>query len=180
MKIIDEDEFNIPHEHALTREMYAHFGLAAYLSQVFEKGIANLLSAHMYHEKKGKWSKKQYHAAIDNLDKNTLGQLLSTLKKYIEFDKNTEKFVLKAQEKRNYLVHNYFWENAAKIMFDDGKREIIQDLEQYQKIFKQADEIISEFYEIYFKASGISEDKMNVWLDKMVADEKAKYKKNEQ
>ena len=55
-----EDEFSLPADSALAREMYAHFGLAVYLAQVFEKGIANLLSGLLFHETKGKWPKELF------------------------------------------------------------------------------------------------------------------------
>ena len=53
------------------KEMFAHFGLAVYLSQIFEKSVLSLLGTIYFYENKSKWTKEQYMREVEKLNKET-------------------------------------------------------------------------------------------------------------
>lgn len=163
-------------EEALTREMYAHFGLTIYLSQVFEKGIMNILTTFTYIENKGSWTQEQFNEVSDSFEKDTLGTLLKKLRKLAFFDTNTEQQITKSHELRNFLAHNYFWTNAAKSTITSGKISIIEELQNYQIIFRETDIIVSGLNNKIMKSHGFDFEKIEAEMEQMIQLETEKYK----
>lgn len=165
------NEFDLPHEDALLREMYAHFGLAVYTAQLYEKGLANLISVYLLIENKGKWSREQYLKEVDQVENKAIGTLLNRIKKFVSFDDTVLRNLEFAQKKRNYLVHNYFWENAAQSCFEQGQREIIKENQELQNIFAEADALVGMITQTLFKVADIDPKYVEELANQMVADE---------
>ena len=88
----DKDfEFLLPYESALAREVYAHFGLASFFAQCFEKGLFNLIGCLVFEEKSGEWSKKDFENELDKLEQKTIAPLLKKIKQRVEFTEDDRK-----------------------------------------------------------------------------------------
>jgi len=122
-------------EHVKT--VYAHFGLALYLAQILEHGLANaLISAELLPRRTGKpVPKTQWEA-----DFKPLGRLISGLRKATSVPVDLEALLTTALKTRNFLAHHFFRERAESFMSCDGREKMIKELESAQRLFEAADE----------------------------------------
>jgi hypothetical protein len=131
-------------EHVKT--VYAHFGLALYLAQILEHGLANaLISAELLPRRTGKpVPKTQWEAEFDlfmNEQFNKpLGRLISGLRKATSVPVDLEALLTTALKTRNFLAHHFFRERAESFMSCDGREKMIKELESAQRLFEAADE----------------------------------------
>lgn len=140
------------------KEMFAHFGLAVYLSQIFEKSVLSLLGTIYFYENKSKWTKEQYMREVEKLNKETLGKLLEKIRKIVNLDILTEELVKEAQVKRNFLIHHYFWTNGLEMNFEVGQQMINKQLIEFQDLFKKADGRITDINIAFASKVGITRE----------------------
>jgi len=112
-------------------DIYHKFGITAEAAQLLELELGTLLiSCHGV--KKQLWKKEKVPEAneIDKkIDKSTLGMIISEVKKHMAVDDNIEATLAKALKIRNELIHSFYWKHNFKIESDDGRNEMMQDLE---------------------------------------------------
>ena len=107
---------NSKDEHVKT--VYAHFGLALYLAQVLEHGLANaLMYAELLPRRAGKpVLRKQWEAEFDGFMnqqfEQTLGRLIRGLGKTTPVPTDLEDLLTDALKTRNFLAHHFFRERA--------------------------------------------------------------------
>ena len=149
------------------RDVYANFGVAVYFAQCFEKTVCNLLLFHRVVD--------QGDVTLENVDelerlihKKTLGMLLKELKLNVTFNdsKNTDDFD-KALEKRNFLLHHYFWERTVQTMSSNGRVQILAELDELRVLFQTADGIAKTLVAAARKAAGISPEMVQSELGQM-------------
>ncbi|MBI2509007.1 MAG: hypothetical protein HYV99_03225 [Betaproteobacteria bacterium] len=116
------------------KAVYAHFGLAVYLAQVLEHGLANaLLCAELLPSRAGKpVPRKQWEAEFDAFMERqfegTLGRLIRSLKKAAPIPTELEGLLTEALEKRNFLAHHFFRERAGAFSHAKGGRKCLKNL----------------------------------------------------
>jgi hypothetical protein len=106
----------------LVKEVYAHYGLAMYLSQVLEHGIVNALifidfvpsNMHKY-KHRTLWEKHLDEFSAQHF-KTTLGKMINNLKKHIAIEADFEEMLTKALETRNYLAHHIIFKIKLKYL----------------------------------------------------------------
>ena len=121
----------------LTRDTYAHFGLAIFQAQIFEIEIVTSMVIAMF-PKKDLIGRKNISAFMDQRSTYTLGRLLRDLKKYASVPDELEQTLEEALKKRNWLVHNYFKDRAEEFMSSAGCNLMISELEGAQQLFVDA------------------------------------------
>jgi hypothetical protein len=106
-------------EHVKT--VYAHFGLAIYLAQCLEHGIVNALlvldlvpNQAKTVRSKNEWSTK-VDAFFDQNFRQTLGQMITALRKVTTVPTKLETLLAEALHKRTWLAHHYFRERAEQL-----------------------------------------------------------------
>lgn len=67
---------------------------------------------------------------LDEIDRSTLGRLLHRLKRHITIEGDLEESFLSALEARNRLMHGFFERHNFKIQTEDGRRDMIADLDR--------------------------------------------------
>jgi hypothetical protein len=72
------------------------------------------------------------------LDQSTLGSLLGQLKKHARFDRDWEGQLSSAREARNQLIHGFYERHNLKIQTNEGRDEMIADLERLHTELFQA------------------------------------------
>lgn len=122
-----------------TRDVYAHYGLAMYLAQIFEHGIVNALVILRLPEKE-KYTRQDIDEFMEGRFQKTLGALLKHLKSEIVLPPDLESVLTEALNRRNYLAHHYFRERAEKFVTRNGRAEMLQELQIDQQLFEKADE----------------------------------------
>jgi hypothetical protein len=121
----------------LVREVFAHFGLAAYLAQVLERSLATALST-TYGPGSTRVTQAEVDQRFEDLDEKSLDALQNALGN-AGLSAAVMPAVRAALEDRNRLVHHFFWERAIEFMSVDGCRRMIGDLVEMQQRFRECD-----------------------------------------
>ena len=153
------------------KEVYAKFGLAVYLAQVLEHGLANaLVSAELIPRRAFKSVPKEqweieFSALLDLQFQQTLGRLIHSLKKATTVPVDLEILLTEALEKRNFLTHHFFRERAEVFMSHEGREQMIAELQSAQKLFEHADERLCAVERPLREKYGLSDKKLKPYMD---------------
>ncbi len=152
------------------REIYALFGLAMYNVQCFERTLS-MLKVTVYNSKINTLNKSQFDSSLESVFKKTLGQLISELRKTVEFPEEFDSILSDSLKKRNWLAHNYFWERSVKFLSKDGQEEMIEELRKMSEYFENIDHTLDTVLRKWMSAKGISEDSIKQNFDKLFSGE---------
>ena len=119
------------------REGFACFGEAAYYAQLFETQLENLLLL-MALAKDKNISREKLEKIDTGLSRKSLGTLIAELKKHLELSPEFEELMRTYQEKRNYLMHDYFFQNAGKLALASGCDAMAHELRSLVSLFNEA------------------------------------------
>jgi hypothetical protein len=112
-------------------EVYAKFGITAEAAQLLETSLGNALLP-IQGLKKG-WHLEtqpdEAQEALDRIDAGTLGNLLGEIQKHVTFEGDLPTFFLSALKTRNRLMHGFYLRHDFKIQTDEGRDEMMVDLE---------------------------------------------------
>ena len=143
----------------LIREVYAQFGLCVYHIQCIERSLAISITQQILAGRK--ISSAQYSYELSRIFGNTLGQLFAVAKKEgISFPPEISNQCDHILERRNHIIHDYWWHNAGKSVHDEGFQMILTELKTVNEQFVAFDDLISRENEAYIQAKGIDEKKM--------------------
>lgn len=141
----------------LLNEVYGKFGEVSEAAQLLETELGNLLLLHKGVEA-GLFETKDPEAAariLDQINRNTLGQLLWQLHgNYNELDA-LESLLNVAKAERNRLIHSFYREHNFRRNSAGGRALMLKDLEKIH------DKII-EAYKAVMKLSGVDLDKIHM------------------
>ena len=122
-------------DNCCTKEVYAFFGLAAYLSQVLEHSALNLAIVLKFHLASD-ITQEIFDEIYNNLSKKTFGHLLNSSKKSISISEEDLKYLNEALELRNILMHHYFRIHAENFVSEVGRLEQKRETEMHNKALK--------------------------------------------
>lgn len=112
-------------------ELYAKFGITAEAAQLFETELGTLLLC-------ARGMESGWHVVPDGasgrdllreIDRTTLGGLLTKLKRHVEIDDDLSARFASALVARNRLNHGFYERHNFKIQTDEGREVMIADLE---------------------------------------------------
>jgi hypothetical protein len=148
------------------KDVFAHFGLAAYYAQCFEMEIKNIfmLSIRANHRTLPPDFFEQCEAA---LDQQTLGTLVRDIRKVVSFDEGCASAVATALSNRNRLMHGFYERHAIDMLSHHGRDAAIAELETYTETFKVADAVGRSVSGALCKVLGISEQLLAAELKRM-------------
>lgn len=126
------------------REVYAHFGLAMYLAQVLEHGVVNALVI-LRLPAKAKMTRQDIDEFMEGRFQKTLGALLRQQRSEIgSIPGELDSVLRKALRERDFLAHHYFRERSERFVLRDGREQMLQELQGYQKLFEDAEGLLSQ------------------------------------
>lgn len=112
-------------------ELYAKFGVTAEAAQLFETELGTLLLCA--HGLSRNWHVVPAGDAgrelLRDIDRSTLGGLLTKLKRHVDFDEDLTTRFSSALAARNKLNHGFYERHNFKIQTDEGRDEMMADLE---------------------------------------------------
>ncbi|WP_159587736.1 hypothetical protein [Chelativorans xinjiangense] len=112
-------------------EVYAKFGITAEAAQLFETELGTLLLCAR--GLRNGWhvtpDGERAQAALNDINRSTLGRLLTTLKKHIDLGDDLEDRFASALQARNRLNHGFFEKHNFRIQTDEGRDAMLADLE---------------------------------------------------
>ena len=122
------------------QDLFAVYGATAYYAQMFEIGLRSiLLSAHILANP----ALKGEHLGPISLQitKSNIGPLLAEIKKRYPVQPELQKSFDGLREKRNHLIHHFFFKNAFRMVTDEGRKAMANELKDLFLEFKTADEL---------------------------------------
>lgn len=152
-------ELEIPEpENCSPKEVYAFFGLASYQAQVLEKGITIMVVALKC--KDLQITRNEFDAIYSEHNKKTLGHLLARARKAILIPENMDFLLEDALLKRNWLMHHYFAERAIQFTREEGRCQMISELQSLIQIFMQSDQAIEKIFSPILREFGVTEERI--------------------
>lgn len=136
------------------REVYALFGLAMYLAQCLERGLAMLLAVFAEEELMTVWD---YDARLAESFQSTFGAIVAKFAELAgpEHVRLTDQLA-RAVDDRNDLAHHYFWDRATQFCSSEGRAQMITELNGMMFRFEYLDEELAGLTREYTKRKGIS------------------------
>ena len=110
-----------------------------YLAQTLEHGIVNALVILRLPEK-DKYTRQDIDEFMEGRFQKTLGALLKYLKSEVALPPDLESTLTEALNRRNYLAHHYFREQAESFVTRSGRAQMHQELQVDQQLFERANE----------------------------------------
>ena len=127
-------------EHVKT--VYPHYGLALYLVQCLEHGLANALVYVSLIPRKGRLVRtvEEWNAEFDSFTsrsfEQTLGRLIRDLRESTTVPSELEDKLIHTLRRRNWLTHHFFRERAEEFMSARGRDSMLRELEEAQTLFQ--------------------------------------------
>ena len=155
------------------KEVYAYFGRAYYMANVFETGLGNAIVqldflAEIVEtlKREGRRSfdqaryEKDFDAFMERQNAQTFGNLWKRVEKLIVPDAALRDLIAEAKTKRDFLAHRYFRERADQFMTRQGRDGMIAELDSAAETFSKADKALDKFLEPRRAAIGLSADRI--------------------
>ncbi|WP_188555483.1 hypothetical protein [Edaphobacter dinghuensis] len=134
------------------RDVYAYYGLAMYMAQNLERGLAMLLALERQKEGMTAWD---FDARLAENYQSTFGDLVSRfLKSPLAASSGLSAHLQRANEQRNDLAHQYFWDRGIQFVSPEGRLAMIAELRQMKTEFERLDDDLQAFQEADLKARG--------------------------
>lgn len=161
---IHEPEYDDP------KEPYAFFGLAAYYAQCFEKSFVLLITTAEAIQASGVIQKKRLSLdeMFSKFDRETLGRLIQHASKLTKFDPDLAQNFLDLLQKRNYLMHHFFYKNSFHMITYVGRRKILDELRLLAQAFQKADRALRKIYEPLWRRIGMTDEMMQKAYDELL------------
>ncbi len=150
------------------KDVYAHFGLAAYCGQCFEANLSNvlILGARVRGE-------ALTLADVDRMEltnqKKTMGALIRDLRDKTKLPAAADDLIGRALDRRNFLNHHFFRERAEDFMSVAGCNRMIAELKQIQEVLEMASQAQCQLAMTLSAFLGITPEMLSVKFDHMVA-----------
>ena len=137
-------------------DVYWKFGYAAEAAQLLETELGNVLIKHGVVEENLVNQPNPNRAAdlFRQIDKHTLGQLITKLKAKNQSIANLEDVLAKAIDERNRLFHSFYRQHNFRRNSDEGRQRMLDDLESIHKTLLDA-------YKAVMLLSGVDLDKLS-------------------
>lgn len=157
-------------EEQLIKDVYCHYGLASYIAQCFEQELVIFLSFIDIFE-----LKKDPIESVDYVFKKyqsiTCGKLIHALQNAVELSSKTIDLVQAAHKKRNYITHRFFYDKAVSFMSENGRIEMIYELNEARLLFQKAESSLHHHLEPLLKKHGVNQDLLNDAFEKLLKSE---------
>lgn len=166
------EELEYAGEDERTKLVYAYFGLAVYEAQCLEGTFDYMILASKLYSNRDE--QKEYLADLSDKHERegkTMGKLLNELQRHYELPNDLTFNLRRVLERRNYLVHDYFKENAFKFCSEEGERKMIRYFCYFYDRVKQVDYKLDYYYQTYRIELGITEEKIAEIIEVLRKDE---------
>jgi hypothetical protein len=136
--------------------LWEKVGLVVNLSQMVEYNLANILAfdeiLREFEERDSMFVyeynefAKQANKWYDKLSKKSLGKSLNRAKEIKFFTEESEKTLLEAIEKRNYVIHHLFKDDLTKKSLDTNPTVYYQELEETIALLTSVNDCLIEIF----------------------------------
>ena len=147
-----DSEIELDPENARVRDVYAYYGLAMYMAQNVERGLSMLLALEGQPEGATAWD---FDARLAENYQSTFGELVSKfLSSSLAASTGLSARLQRANEQRNDLAHQYFWDRGIQFVSPGGQQAMIAELQQMKNNFELLDDDLAALQEAAVKSHG--------------------------
>lgn len=151
-----------------TREVYAHAGLALYMAQVLEHGLANIIVLARAGGPQFR-SPDDYEALLDELLSRTMGAQLRQALREVEFTDDQIERLNEALRLRNFLAHDFFRERIMSFGSIAGRNRLIEELDAMRDHFAAIDREVQEIAYTLWEKHGMTREEVELQVQAMMA-----------
>lgn len=167
-------------------EVFARFGRAMYMANVVDDSLVRTLMQVNFMKTKEAFIKAQgkgYDRATlsadwDTYEKQqrdkTMGQLGKLVKDSPEFNDALKKRIDDARDRRNFLAHHYWREQAFTMQTKEGREKMIAELIDDTDTFENLATDIHEAMKPTRAKLGIKEEELNAAVESQMAETRAR------
>lgn len=168
---------------AHVKEVYAHFGLAFYLSSVFEAGLAiALMQADFLGGYKTKiqadgpsaFDRPQFEAEFDTFmaqqHAQTLGNLIKRLQAVRDVPEDLMLAVTRGKAMRDMLAHHFFPERAVAFATWAGRDSMLEELNRAELLFRELDDRIRASMAPVREEIGMRDEVLQPYIERFMRD----------
>lgn len=139
------------------KEVYAFFGLAAYLSQCLERGLINL-AVVLHARGLSKITREAFEEAFNKMEKRMLGQLMLNVRQNITVPDGLEAALDKALVDRNYLTHHFFASHDINFNSNVGRQRMITELRAMAMRFQSTNLMVEDITLPLWEKIGVTKE----------------------
>jgi hypothetical protein len=161
------------------RCVYAHFGLAIYCAQCLEHGLVNafiyldLIPNHPRPVPSTEAWQRSVDGFMDREFEKTLGQLIRKLGEITSVPPGLASRLDNALRQRNWLAHDYFRERATGWLTEEGRNQMVSELQECQRLFLEADKLLDATFKTVRERHGFTEERLQREYEKYLAEARA-------
>ncbi|WP_439146157.1 hypothetical protein [Vibrio sp.] len=152
------------------KEVFAFYGLASFNAQCAEKALVNFAMGYNLIDDSA-LTQEQWLELYDKLNSNTFGRLLGQIKNRVDLPDTLLTHLGETLQKRNWLAHDFFCDNAVHMSDFDGRVQMISQLQNLITMFQIADRAIEKLSALVWEQFGIDE----AWIQKEMAAQLSEY-----
>jgi hypothetical protein len=138
----------------LTKEVYAHFGLAYYESECLHRELCIILAFSSFRSKLN-ITRPRVEEELIQAFSLTLDQVKDDLK-YILPDELYSKLEY-IVEKRNFLAHHFWFDRVHLMLNVKGLRQMLKELSALSALFSKFDEQVSDYFKPKYHQLGLTD-----------------------
>lgn len=171
-----------------TKEVFAYFGRAYYMANVFETGLAlavvqlDFMVEVMETVKRTGLNdfdrtnyENEFDAFMNRQHAQTLGNLIKRVHGLANMDTSLKDLIAEAKKRRDFVAHHFFRERSEAFVTRHGREEMIHELEIAHEIFVAADRALAKFMEPHLNRLGMNNAMIEAhtakYLESLVGDE---------
>ena len=150
------------------REVFAHAGVALYMAQVLEHGLANVMLLARAGGAEFR-TPEDYERVLDELLAPTMGRQIREALKIVSFSDAQIAALRDALQKRNFLVHEFFRERVTDFVTANGRNRMIAELDEIRGAIEMIDADVQELALGYAAKHGISREAWQAEVNQLIA-----------
>ncbi len=150
------------------KEVFAFYGLAAYYSQVLEKGLVNVVV--LLRCSGVAVTREVFEGLFARHDRSTFGQLLVAARQVMPVPSEVDDLLSEALSRRNRLVHQFFADHSVAFTLSSGRREMIQELRELTKLFVRAERALRPIEASSADRLGLTEERRRLAMQEMLSE----------
>lgn len=139
----------------LVKEVFAHFGLCLYLSQVIETGLINALTA-LETAASSEPTRQTFDTLYEEHEGLTFGNLLKKLSRHNFLPRDLAVDSSRMKSKRDHLAHRFFRDHDIDFVAPNGCRHMIDILQRQRDEFDDLNKRIMAIQADSFSRMGLN------------------------
>ncbi len=147
--------------------LFEAYGKACYTGQNLEQSFRFLLALNELKNAKGKNKEKAFEKVEFETALFTLNKIFRKAQEKEYFSGEQIKMLIRANQLRNYIIHEYWSKNISDVTIPDGRLRIKTELEKYARTLRAADKIIVEKIDNYLIEHGLTTEILKERVDHM-------------